>query len=129
MKHRPERLSSLIQEELNKIISKEVEFSDCLVTITGVEIDEKISRAVVKFSVLSFCGSCPFKCGEGGAPEKIDEQVLKTLNKKRDHIQYLLMKKINVKSMPQISFKLDYGPEKAAEIEKILLDDKMNKKG
>ncbi len=126
MKHRQERLASLIQEELNKLISKNIEFSDCLVTITNVEIDNKLSRAVVGFSVFSPCEGCPMKCLTGEASQKNNfERTLKILDKNRSHLQYLLMKKINIKPMPQITFRADYGPEKAAEIEKLLLEDKI----
>jgi ribosome-binding factor A len=112
MRHRQERIASLIKEELSKLIVREIEFPESLVTITDVEIDDELSRAIINFSVLP--------------PEK-SEMALKILGKNRSHLQYLLLKKINIKPMPQIIFKIDYGLEKAAEIEKILLDDKMNK--
>ena len=51
MKHRPERASALIIEELGKIILKEVEIPDTLVTITGVEVTKDLSQATVKISV------------------------------------------------------------------------------
>jgi len=110
MRYRQERLSNLIQEELNKIISREIEFPNCLMTIVNVEIDNKLSQAIVNFSVL---------------PSEKFEEVLKILEKNRNHLQYLLMKKINIKPMPKIIFKIDRGLEKAAEIEKILIEDKM----
>jgi len=129
MRYRPERVANLIIEELNKIISREIEFFNCLVTITGVEVDKKLERAVVKFSVFSFCQGCPFqsneKCSEG-APQNA-QSILKILEKNQSHLQYLLAKKINIKPMPKIVFKIDYGAENAAAIEKILLDDKINK--
>ncbi|MEK7193787.1 MAG: 30S ribosome-binding factor RbfA [Patescibacteria group bacterium] len=110
MKHRVERVNNLIQEELSKIIVKELEFP-ALVTITEVETSKDLSQALVKFSVL---------------PSEKSEEVLKILNKNLRHLQYLLMKKINIKPMPRISFEIDWGLEKAAEIEKILLNDKIN---
>jgi len=129
MRYRPERIANLIKEELNKIISRELEFPNCLVTLTGVEVDKKLERAVVNFSVLSFCQGCPFepneKCVEG-TPQNA-ESVLKILEKNQPRLQRLLAKRINIKSMPKIIFRIDYGPEKAAEIEKILLEDKINR--
>ncbi len=127
MKHRQERVASLIQEELSKIISRNIDFAGCLVTITKVEIDEKLIQAIVNFSVLSPCDACPAhsfeQCAEG-APQN-SQLVLKILEKKRRHLQYLLMKKINIKPMPQIVFEIDHGLEKAAEVEKLLLKDKI----
>jgi len=138
MSHRVEQVSNLIKEELSKIIEREIEFPELLVTITDVEIDKKLSEAAVSFSVLSMCGGCPMAGGchridsslpAGDLPkgEKSFEIALKILEKKRKHLQYLLMKKINIKPMPQIRFKADKGLEESAKIEKILLDDKMKK--
>ncbi len=129
MKHRQERVASLIQEELGKIILREIDFAGCLMTITSVEIDRKLSQAIVNFSVLSPCDGCPARsleqCAEG-IPQNY-QSVLKILEKNRSHLQYLLMKKINIKPMPQIIFKIDRGLEKAAEVEKLLLKDKIKK--
>jgi ribosome-binding factor A len=129
MSRRPEQVANLIREELSKIISKEIEFPDLLVTITDVKVDSKLNQAIVSFSVLAMCGGCPM----AGACHEIEqakyfESASKILEKNRKHLQYLLMKKINIKPMPQIIFKIDYGLEKAAEIEKLLLDDKIKGK-
>jgi len=112
MKYRRERVARLIKEELNKIIIRNLEFPDCLMTITEVEVDVGLTQAIINFSVL---------------PSEKSEMALKILEKNRNHLQYLLLKKINIKPMPQIIFKIDRGPEESAKIEKILLDDKMEK--
>lgn len=104
---RYERVSSLIQAELNKIILREIETPGVLITITQIEVAKDLERAIVYFSVL---------------PSDKAREVLGVLNKNRAHLQYLLMKKINIKPMPKISFKIDYGPEKAAQVEKALLN-------
>jgi len=111
MKHRVERVNNLIREELSKIIAKELEFP-ALVTLTGVSVSDNFAQAVVGFSVL---------------PSDKSDEILKILNKNLRHLQYLLMKKINIKPMPRISFEIDRGLEKAAEVEKLLLDDKIKK--
>lgn len=102
-----ERVSKLIGKELNKIILKEVEFSGSLVTITTVEVSKDLDRAIVKASII---------------PTENSEEALKALNKNRPRLQYLLMKKINIKPMPQISFEIDYGPERAARVERALME-------
>lgn len=107
--HRPERVSDLIIEELNKIILKEIEVAGSLITITDVEVLKDLSQATVKISVY---------------PSEKSLEILKILEKKRGHFQYLLLRKINIKPMPQISFKIDVGLEKAAIVEKRLLEEK-----
>lgn len=110
MKHRTLRIDSLIREELGKILLKEVELPGALLTITEVKTSKDIDKAVVGVSIL---------------PSEKSEEALKILNRNSRHLQYLLMKKVNLKPMPQISFQVDYGPEKAAEVEKLLLKDKI----
>jgi ribosome-binding factor A len=104
---RSERVSSLIQEELNKLILKEIDISGALVTITRIEVAKNLERAIVNFSVI---------------PSDKAERTLEVLQKNRSHLQRLLNKKINIRPMPEISFKIDYGPEKAAGVERALLN-------
>ncbi len=106
MKHRPERVQKLIREELSKIILKELEFGGALATITEVDVDKKLGLARVMMSIL---------------PASKEAQALSIARKATGDLQYLLMKKINIKPMPRIRFELDRGPRHAANVEKILL--------
>ena len=108
MNYRPQRVSSLIQEELGKLLVRDVEFPEgVLVTITGVDVGDKLEYAKVWLSVL---------------PSDAGEAALKIAEKARNELQYRLMKKINIKPMPRIIFELDRGPENAARVEKKILD-------
>lgn len=106
--HRKERVSKLILEELNNIISRELEFKGALVTLTGVAVTSDLGIAVVKFSAL---------------PSEKSGEVLRILGKFSGRLQILLLKKINIRPMPRIRFEIDHGLENAAEIEKLLLKD------
>jgi|SRR3989338_5165898 len=106
--HRAERVSSLIKERLSRILLKEIEVPDVLITLTEVEVDKKLERAKVRFSVL---------------PSEKTPEVLKVLSKQAPRLRFILLREINIKPMPQIIFEIDRGPEKAAEVEKILLRD------
>ena len=108
MKHRPERVQKLIREELAKIILKELEFGGALVTITEVEVDKQLGTARVMVSVI---------------PAAKEDRALLTARKAAGDLQYLLMKKINIKPMPKIRFELDRGPRHAADVEKLLLKE------
>jgi len=129
MNYRPERVSSLIQEELGRLILREVEFEPgVLITITYVDVDKKLGRARVGMSVLSPSArfaEAPARranLASGGPSEKAGE-ALKILGAAAGKLQWLLLKKINIKPMPQIIFEIDRGSEHAAEVEKALLED------
>ena len=111
MNYRPLRVGKLLREELAILIEKEIELDGALATITEVEVDKKLEHAKVRLSIL---------------PSKAAEQGIKIFHSAQGHLQYLLMKKLNIKPMPRIEFVLDYGPEHAAKVEKILLKEENN---
>lgn len=113
MTHRKERLNSLIREELSKIIVKELEFDGALVTITEVETSDDFDAAIINVSIL---------------PVEKDKAVLKILESKAGQLQYLLIKKLKMRSCPRIKFKIDAGLANAAKIEKILIDEENMRK-
>ncbi len=106
--HRKERISKLILEELNNIISREIEFKDALLTLTDVQVSDDLKVAVVKFSVI---------------PSEKAKDVLKVLERFAGRLQHWLLKRINIKPLPHIKFEIDHGLENAAEIEKLLIKE------
>lgn len=89
--YRSQRMSSLFKEELNKIIKKELEFEGAVVTILDIEVDKDLEEALVKIVVF---------------PSEKGPDVLLELLNKRARLQFLLLRKVNVKPMPKIIFKL-----------------------
>jgi ribosome-binding factor A len=105
---RHQRVESLIQKELNKIILREIEFpAGVLVTITEVVIQKDLDFATINFSVI---------------PVQRSNEVLEMLSRAQRRLKHLLYEKIHIKPMPELRFKIDYGMEKAAEIEKKFLE-------
>ncbi len=105
--YRPLRVSSLIQEELSKIIQRYVDFPEgALVTVSEVNVSPDLEKAEVKISVI---------------PTDLSKESLVILNKSAGRLQHLLNRKLNIKPMPRIDFEVDYGLAKAAEVEKLLL--------
>lgn len=104
---RHQRVESLIEDELNKLILRELEFPGALVTITRIDVQKDLDYVSVGVSAIP--------------GEKLSE-ALEILNKNRGRLQHLLLRKINIKPMPELRFREDVGLEKAAEIEKKFLE-------
>ena len=90
------------------MFERDLEFPDALVTITDVDVNTKLEAAIVNFSVL---------------PSEKSERVLEILNKLKRGLQFKMNRKLNIRPMPELVFKIDYGLRNAALIEKALLKD------
>ncbi|MDD5098956.1 MAG: 30S ribosome-binding factor RbfA [Candidatus Colwellbacteria bacterium] len=110
MSFRKQQLNSLIRNELVPVIQKEVDFpAGVLTTITRVEVSDESERAAVFVSVI---------------PSSDKEGVMRILKGKRSELQSFLFKRLKMRVVPQIYFEYDAGPEKAADIERIVLEEK-----
>ncbi len=109
MNYRPLRVEKLIQAELTHILQREVEQEPgTLCTVTGVSVDKKLEHARIKVGIL---------------PPGKEPEAMGRLKAAQGELQYLLMKKLNIKPLPRIEFVYDDGAENAAGVEKILLDN------
>ncbi len=108
MNYRPQRLVKVFEQELSKIIARELEFSGALPTIVRVDFSDKLERAYIGISVY---------------PSSKQEEVLKILNENKFELRKMLGKKVTLKIMPQLDFKIDHGSENTAKVEKLLLED------
>lgn len=107
MKYREQRLEKLILEQLAVLVSRELEFEGALPTLTAVEMSEDAEHARIKVSVW---------------PSEKKDAVMAVLKDAQGRMQYELMKKIPVRSLPRIEFVYDRGSENAAGVEKALLE-------
>jgi len=105
---RKERLNNLILEELSKLIARELEFNEILVTLTYAETSVKMETVRVGVSVI---------------PSAKSPTALEILQKAQPKLQYLLVKKLSIRHVPEIVFEIDSGYEDAAGIEKSLMKD------
>lgn len=108
MNFRPLRVANLLREELSMMIAREVEFPGALVTITEIEVNKKLEIAHVMVSVI---------------PSAKGPEALKILQGAQGELQYKLVRKLNIKPLPQLHFSIDHGPENAAAVEKALMDN------
>lgn len=103
----------MILSQLGAVIKRDLEFPEgTLVTLTDVEINRNLSEVAVKFSVF---------------PSNRKEEVERILNNCRNRLQSKLFKKINIFSLPKIVFVFDEGVVKSSRIEKISLDNQVDK--
>ncbi|MEK9186127.1 MAG: 30S ribosome-binding factor RbfA [Patescibacteria group bacterium] len=107
--HRSERVASLIKEELGKILIEELEMPPgVLLTITEVFVTNKLENAKIMVSIY---------------PSSESGKFFEILKKKQGELQFILSRKMNIRPMPRIEFEIDLGPERAARVEKRLMEN------
>ncbi len=89
--YRREKIASLIQKELSEIIQKELDFEEALVTIMKVEISEDLLHAEISFSIY---------------PPQKEIEVFKILEKNKNFLKRKLFKKLSIKVLPELEFKI-----------------------
>lgn len=109
---RVERINQLLREEITRIIDREVETDDALVTVTRVAASPDALHATVFFSVL------------GAAPK----DVLALLNKNVYDIQQMLNRRLRMRPVPKIRFAPDEEEANRERVEKSLAQAKREKR-
>ena len=114
MPKRIERVESVIQEELGKIILKEIDFpAGSLVTITRVSCSVDLANANVFVAVL---------------PEANAKRVLEILGKVIYPLQKMLDKRLRMRPIPRIRFVEEKETVRAAKIEGLIEEIKKEEK-
>lgn len=108
MYHRSDRLKELYREEITLALQgvKDPGLKGFL-TVTGLELSADGKHCNVFYSIL------------GTEEQKKDADL--ALNRASPYIRQVLRKKLTVKYIPEIHFKFDDTPRKAAGIDKLLL--------
>jgi ribosome-binding factor A len=112
MKNRVLKLNGLIQQELSRIILREIDFpKEVLLTVTRVEVSDDIHQAKAYISVL---------------PEEKFFQAIDNLKKQIYTIQQNLNKKLKMRPVPRVFFVKEKMTREAEKIEKLLEEIKKN---
>ncbi|HBA60656.1 MAG TPA: ribosome-binding factor A [Elusimicrobia bacterium] len=107
MSKRHQRLTGLFIQEITLALRNVHGLNDKgLLTITGADLSRDDKTLDVFYSVL------------GTPEEQARKQRILTANSRE--IRTILFKRLRLKSVPEISFKFDETPQKAAHIEKLL---------
>ena len=111
MSIRTEQVASLIKEIMGDLFTREVEFPEgTLATITRVTIPADLKNASVYVSVL------PFARGA---------EVMNVIRRAQSRLQYGMSKQLTMKFSPRLHFVFDEQPEKAAEIERLIDEERI----
>lgn len=103
---RAEKLSAAVQRDVNEILLREFNFKPgVFITISRVDTSVDLRYTYLFLSIF---------------PEKETQYVLKSLEKEIYKIQGLLNKKLRMRPLPKIVFKLDTSEIEAEKIEKLL---------
>ncbi len=105
MSERIPKVNQLIKQEVSKLIKKEIDFADILVTVTKAETSLDLKHS--KISVIVF-------------PSDKKETALEIINKHIYQIQQILNKKLNMKYVPKLRFEIDKLESRAQRIEELL---------
>ncbi len=106
MANRVQRVNSLLEREISKILFKDFDFSDkALVTLTHVETSANLIEAKAYISVL---------------PDSKFDEVLKTLKKGVYSVQHKINRTLKMRPVPKIKFVKDENISKAGRIEELL---------
>ena len=104
MSRRTERVHELLKREISAVLQRDMEFTDSLVTVSGVEVTTDLKEAKVFISVL------------GGN----EDWVLDKLEDERGLIQSKVMKRVVLKNTPVLAFRADHSAERGVDIVNLL---------
>ncbi|TAL27858.1 MAG: 30S ribosome-binding factor RbfA [Nitrospirae bacterium] len=102
---RSQRVGDLIREEMAEIIMKLKDPRIGFITVTGVKITEDLKLATVYISVLK---------------QEEKETTLEILNAAKGFIRAELAKRVRMKFIPALTFRVDESIEYGNKIEKLL---------
>ena len=107
---RSQRVSDLIREEIADIIMDKVKDPRLgFVTVTGAKITEDLKIATIYLSILK---------------EEEKETTLEMLNSAKGFIRAELAKRLRMKFIPSLTFRIDESLEYGVRIEKLLREIK-----
>jgi len=107
---RSQRVSDLIREEIADIIMNRVKNPRLgFITVTGAKITEDLKIATIYISILK---------------EEEKETALEILNSAKGFIRAELSKRVRMKFIPTLTFRIDESLEYGSRIEKLLKEIK-----
>ena len=123
MAKRIEKVNSLLEQEIGKIILREFYFPEVMVTLTRADCSANLFESKIRLLPniykYNFISCYPDK--------KIDE-IVKTLNKNVARIQHEINRKLRMRPVPKIKFAKDKEMSKVGRVEELLCQLKKDEK-
>mgnify|MGYP001574961163 FL=1 len=113
MSNRIERVNSLLEQEISKIILRDFNFPGSMITLTHVEATANLIEAKAYISVF---------------PEEKTDKIIDVLNKGVYSVQQKVNKILNMRPIPKIKFVKDEKISEASRVEELLESLKKGKK-
>ena len=117
MNNRIDKVNSLLEHEISKIILRDFDFPGVMVTLTHVNATANLIEAKAYISVMS--GPAQNHSDIEAGKEKTDE-IINILNKNVRDIQRKINKMLNMRPIPRIIFVKDEKISEAARVEALL---------
>lgn len=112
---RLEQVNDLIRGELGKIIIRDLDFpAPAMVTLTRADTSSDLHYVDVFISVL---------------PAAEEKEVLAILEKNVAGVQRTLNRKLRMRPVPRVKFKIDVDQKRAERIEKLLAKERLKNGG
>ena len=105
MTERIAKVNSLLEHEISKILLRDFNFQEALVTLTHVDASANLIEAKAYISVL---------------PEEKTDKIIEVLNKGVYDVQQKINRLLNMRPIPKIMFKRDKEAIKAGRVEELL---------
>jgi ribosome-binding factor A len=105
MAKRIEKVNSLLEQEISKIILRDFYFTGALVTLTRVDTTANLIDANVYISVL---------------PDERIDKIIEVLNKGAYSVQYKINRLLRMRPIPKIKFVKDKEFIRAGRVEELL---------
>jgi ribosome-binding factor A len=106
MNQRISKINELVRKNIDQIILKDLSLKEG-VFVTIVKVDTTLDLRYTRVFISVF-------------PEREADYIKKTLDREAYRIQGILNRKLHMKPLPKIEFRLDFTESKADEIEKLL---------
>lgn len=89
---RVEKVNHLIRDEISKILLRELDVKDAIITITHVKTSKDLLYGRIYLTIF---------------PENKEKEVLRVLEKQIFYLQQILNKKLQMRPVPKINFLID----------------------